>query len=64
MKWYRLLVRSQCSVRNHTSYVLQLFNFEHFAQLFGQGKENEYEDDVTVVRGPPGPAGKLINGQY
>lgn len=26
-------------------------------QLFGQGKENEYEDDVTIVRGPPGSPG-------
>lgn len=26
-------------------------------QLFGQGKENEYEDDVTLLRGPPGPPG-------
>lgn len=26
-------------------------------KLFGQGKENEYDDDVTVVRGPPGPPG-------
>lgn len=26
-------------------------------QLFGQGKENEYDDDITVVRGPPGPPG-------
>lgn len=27
-------------------------------QLFGQGKENEYDEDVTVVRGPPGAPGK------
>lgn len=26
-------------------------------KLFGQGKDNEYEDDVTVIRGPPGPPG-------
>lgn len=26
-------------------------------KLFGQGKENEYDDDITVVRGPPGPPG-------
>lgn len=28
-----------------------------YMQLFGQGKENEYEDDVTLLRGPPGPPG-------
>lgn len=27
-------------------------------QLFGQGKENEYDDDITVMRGPPGPPGQ------
>lgn len=27
-------------------------------QLFGQGKDNEYDDDVTLMRGPPGPPGQ------
>lgn len=31
-------------------------------QLFGQGgKDNEYDDDVTLMRGPPGPPG--MDGQ-
>lgn len=45
-------------------FILPLLNFENFMQLFGQGKENEYEDDVTVVRGPPGPPGKWMNGLH
>lgn len=60
------MLSSQC----YSLFIAFILNFTRFgltvavllllwfnAKLFGQGKENEYEDDVQVVRGPPGPPG-------
>lgn len=39
-------------------YAMEIHYEYNYLQLFGQGKENEYDDDVTMLRGPPGPSGK------